>query len=163
MMEKSIAVLREQLDSYIQNGYLDINSFDNPDDEAAEALTELSCTDKALCEQYCRLILESSEIGDTYLDSRCLAHLFDLNKKYSLEYVQKNVLNMSAPVLEATMEGLDMYSKTPFRTHFSTELIVNIKKRYDELASDDAIKDMLDYSYEWFERMYLIPAGLPKD
>ncbi|MCC8380937.1 hypothetical protein [Xenorhabdus sp. PB30.3] len=163
MVKKDVTTLREQLDSYIHHGYLDINSFDNPDDEAAKALTELSCLDRTLCEQYCKFILESSEIGDIYLDSRCIAHLFNLNKEYGLDYAQKNVLTMSAPVLEAVMEGLDMYSKTPFRIHFSTELIANIKKRYDELASDDAIRSMLDHSYEWFKRMYLIPAGLLDD
>ncbi|MCC8380461.1 hypothetical protein [Xenorhabdus sp. PB30.3] len=162
-MDKNVAVLIEKLDSYIQNGYLDINSFDNPDDEAAEVLIKLSRIDKKLCEQYCKLILESPEVGDTYLDSSCLSHLFNLNRKYSINYVQENVLNMSAPVLQAAMEGLDMYSKTPFRRHFSEEVILNIKKRYDELASDNMIKDMLSYNYEWFEKMYLIPLGLSKN
>ncbi|PQQ23559.1 hypothetical protein [Photorhabdus hindustanensis] len=156
-MKKDANKLKKQLDSYIENGYLDIHSFDNPEDEASEALINLFAVDEALCEQYCKLILESPGVGDAFLDSGCLLHLFDLNKEYGLNYVRKNVLSMAAPVLGAAMIGLFEYSNTPFRDHFSAELITNVKKRYDELVSeDDFTKELLDSRYSLFEKEFLI-------
>lgn len=155
MNTKTGTQLVVELDSYINNGYLDINSFDNPDDEAAVALSELYFVNKGLCEKYCKIILSSSDVGDCFLDARCLSHLFDLNKEYSLDYVRKNIKNMPYPILEAAMDGLCQYSNTFFRNNFSCELISQIKKRYDELSSDEFSKKMMEYSYQMFSETFL--------
>lgn len=98
-----------------KNGYLNINSFDNSDDEIACVLTELSFLNKGLCEEYSRLIIESEVVGDDYLKSRCLDYLLDLNKKYALKYIEEQVNNMSIPILSTAMSGLVQYSNSKFR------------------------------------------------
>ncbi|WP_099074017.1 hypothetical protein [Proteus alimentorum] len=115
---KESLILEEKLKNYIKNGYLDINSFDNPDDEAACTLTELSYLNKGLCEEYSRLIIESEVVGDDYLKSRCLDHLLDLNKKYALKYIEEQVNNMSIPILSTAMSGLVQYSNSKFRKKY---------------------------------------------
>ncbi len=147
--------LVEELESYIENGYLDINSFDNPDDEAATALSELYFINKLLCEKFCKIIINNDDVGDYFLNSLCLSHLFDLNKEYSLSYVSKHVAHMLTPELVATMDGLCQYSNTPFRMVFSDDLVNRIKKRYDELSSDEFSKEMMSRSYPDFAKTFL--------
>lgn len=143
-----------ELTSYIENGYLDINSFDNPPEEAATALTELHFIDGAVCETFCRKIILSSDVGDVYLDSLCLGHLFDLNKIYALEYVLAQVENMPAPVLGTAMDGLFQYSNTPFRAAFSEDLITQLYARYDEVAQDPYVRERLSSAYDFFSVAY---------
>lgn len=150
MKEQLIA----ELTSYIENGYLDINSFDNPPDEAATALTELHFIDGATCESFCKKIILSNDVGDAYLDSLCLGHLFSLNKEYALDYVMAHVENMSAPVLGSAMDGLYQYSETLFRVKFSEELIAKIYARYDEVVQDSFFKKMLASLYDVFSVTY---------
>ncbi|MEI2264967.1 hypothetical protein [Erwinia sp. CGal63] len=153
-MPRTKEQLIEELTSYIDNGYLDINSFDNPLDEAATALTELHFIDGAACEFLCKRIILSSAVGDAYLDSLCLGHLFDLNKDYALNYVLTHVENMPAPVLGSAMDGLYQYSEEQFRMKFSEELIAKIHKRYDEVVQDPFFKDMLASLYDTFSVTY---------
>lgn len=99
--------------------------------------------------------LTIKNIGDKYLDSSCLSHLFDLNKEYSLSYVEKEIANMSAPVLAAAMDGLCQYSNTPFRSEFSNELINKISYRYDQIVQEDIYRGILDDSYKFFFESFL--------
>lgn len=144
-----------QLENYIKNGFVDINSFENPDDEAADCLLELFHKNPELCEKYCKIILNDVNIGDKHLDSSCLSHLFDLNKEYSLSYVEKEIENMSAPVLAAAMDGLCQYSNTPCRSEFPNELINKISDRYDQIVKEDIYRGILDDSYKFFFDTFL--------
>ncbi|WP_456311490.1 hypothetical protein [Serratia proteamaculans] len=147
--------ISSKLESYIKNGFVDINSFENPDDEAADCLLELFQKKPELCEKYCKAILNDDNIGDKYLDSSCLSHLFDLNKKYSLSYVEREVEKMSPPVLAAAMDGLCQYSNTPFRSEFSNKLINDISDRYDKIVQDNIYRGMLENSYKFFFDIFL--------
>lgn len=150
MKEQLIA----ELTNYIENGYLDINSFGNPPDEAATALRELHYIDGAACEAFCRIIILSSNVGDVYLDSLCLSHLFNLNKNYALEYVVSQAENMPSSVLGAAMDGLFQYSNTPFRAAFSEALITQLYARYDEVAQDPYVKERLASAFDFFSVAY---------
>lgn len=143
-----------ELTSYIDNGYLDINSFDNPPDEAATALTELHFIDSAECELFCKKIILSNDVGDAYLDCLCLGHLLNLNKDYALDYILTHVDDMPAPVLGSAMSGLSQYSETPFINEFSDDLIAKIYARYDEVAQDPFFKNILASHYDFFNMIY---------
>ncbi|MEX6158390.1 hypothetical protein [Providencia manganoxydans] len=147
--------LISELNCYIDNGYLDINSFDNPLDEAAIALNELYFIDSDACENFCKKIMLSRDIGDSYLDSLCLLHLFDLNKEFSLRYVEENIDNMPAPILGAAMDGLSQYSNTTFRQNFPNDLITKILHRYHDVTKDPFFKNMLESSYTFFTKGFL--------
>lgn len=147
--------IQTKLDSYIKKGFVNVNSFENPDDEAADCLLELFHKNPELCEKYCKIILNDVNIGDKYLDSSCLSHLFYLNKEYSLSYVEKEIENMSAPVLAAAMDGLCQYSNTPFRSEFPNELINKIAYRYDQIVEENIYRGILDNSYKFFFDSFL--------
>lgn len=143
-----------ELNNYIKYGYADINSFDNPPDEAASALTELHFIDGIECEKFCKKIILSTDVGDIYLDSLCLMHLFELNKEYALQYVEEHVVHMSAPVLGIAMDGLVQYSGTPFRIEFSDDLISKFYTRYKEVSADPFYAEMLKATYKFFSEEY---------
>ncbi|MBG5925828.1 hypothetical protein [Providencia rettgeri] len=147
--------LISELNCYIDNGYLDINSFDNPPDEAAIALNELYIIDSDECENFCKRIMLSRDIGDSYLDSLCLLHLFDLNKEFALRYVEENIDNMPAPILGAAMDGLSQYSNTTFRQNFSNDLITKILHKYNDVTKDPFFENMLESSYTFFTKSFL--------
>ncbi|AIR62863.1 hypothetical protein LH23_20030 [Cedecea neteri] len=154
MSKKSRDKLILELDNYIKYGCADINSFDNPPDEAASALAELHFHDAIECEGFCKEIILTEGVGDIYLDSLCLMHLFELNKEYALQYVEEHVLHMSAPVLGIAMDGLVQYSGTPFRIEFSDDLISKIYTRYKEISADPFYAEMLEATYRFFSEEY---------
>ncbi|KDE37454.1 UNVERIFIED_ORG: hypothetical protein J2806_000067 [Kosakonia oryzae] len=142
--------LISELTSYINNGYLMLDSFDDPRDEAATALCELRSIDSSACEFFCKKILLSVDVGDPYLDGFCLGRLFDLNKEYALDYVTSHVMEMSAPVLGAAMDGLAQYSKTSFRLNFTEDLVAKIYARYDDVAKNHFSQEVMASSYRLF-------------
>ncbi|MFB0771556.1 hypothetical protein [Proteus cibi] len=150
-MRKKVEKIKLGLDSYLKNGYLDINSFENPDDEAANALNELSVLDGELCDKYCKVIIESSRIGDDFLKARCLSLLFDVNKEYALDYIKKNVEWMSPSILSTTMIGLSINSKEKLKTEGINELISKIIIRYNDLSNDSFCKELLAPSHKFFQ------------
>lgn len=149
--EKNKEQLVRELNCFLAHGYLDMDSYDEPLDEAADALRVLKSYDEQACNLFCKKILLSKDFGDVYLDSICLSHLFDIEKEYALKYVEENVKTMSTPVLQSAMDGLSQYSRTPFREHFSKELIAKIYHRYDELSKDSFYKEMLEVDYSNFQ------------
>ncbi|MGK6329657.1 hypothetical protein ACMGEE_21615 [Erwinia sp. DT-104] len=153
-IEKEIQI-SVKLESYIKNGFVNVDSFENPDDEAADCFLELFQKKPELCEKYCKIILNDGNVGDKYLESSCLSHLFDLNKECSLLYVEKEVGGMSPPVLAAAMDGLCQYSNTPFRNEYSNNLINKISDRYDEIVQEDVYRGALDNSYKLFFDIFL--------
>lgn len=151
MPEKSKEKLINELNFFLVHGFLDMDSFGEPFDEAAEALTALHFIDEQACASFCKKILLSENIGDQFLDGLCLSHLFDIEKEYALEYVRENIVDMTPSVLSDAMSGLSQYSRTPFREKFTKELIVNIYHRYDELAQRPFYKKMLEVNYFNFQ------------
>lgn len=150
-LKKSKEQLINELNCFLAHGYLDMDSYDEPLDEAADALRQLVSYDEQACNLFSKKILLSKDFGDVYLDSICLLHLFDIEKEYALKYVEENVKNMSTPVLQSTMDGLCQYSRTPFREKFTKELIVSIYHRYDELSQRPLYKEMLEGDYSNFQ------------
>ncbi|WP_312047210.1 hypothetical protein [Erwinia sp.] len=144
-----------KLENYIKNGFVNVDSFENPDDEAAECLLELFQEKPELCEKYCKIILNDDNIGDKYLKSSCLSHLFDLNKEYSLLHVETEVGKMSPPVLATAMVGLCQYSNAPFRNEYSNSLINKVSDRYDEIVQEGVYRGILDDSYKTFSDIFL--------
>jgi len=147
--------ISEKLENYIKNGFVNVHSFNNPDDEAAECLLELFQKKPGLCEKYCKIILNDGNFGDKYLKSSCLSHLFDLNKEYSLMHVEKEVGKMSPPLLAAAMDGLCQYSTDPFRNEYSNKLINKVSARYDEIVQENIYRGALDDSYKSFFNIFL--------
>lgn len=154
MVIKSKEQIILELNNYIKYGYSDINSFDNPPDEAASALAELHLLDGVECERFCKIIIISDNVDDIYLDSLCLMHLFVLNKEYAMQYVEKHVTYMSAPVLGSAMDGLVQYSGTPFRMKFLDDLISKVYTRYKEISADPFYAEMLAATYKFFSEEY---------
>ncbi|HFF8524968.1 TPA: hypothetical protein ACGEYH_003746 [Providencia rettgeri] len=146
-----------KLNNYIHHGYIAIDSYDDPRDEVATLLTKLHFTDEKECVIFCKKILGSEGISDEFLDSSCLSHLFDLEKEYALNYVQSHLNNIPAPMLDAVMDGLTQYSKTPFRHEISDDLISNVYVQYNILSKRPFYKKMLESSYSFFTEEY------PKD
>lgn len=155
--EKNKEQLVKELNCFLAHGYLDMDSFGEPLDEAADALSVLHFTDEQACASFCKKILFSENISDQFLDSLCLGHLFDIEKEYALEYVCENIENMPPSVLNSVMDGLSQYSRTPFRENFSKELIAKIYHRYDTISQDSFYKKMLENDYAFFQEAF--PRG----
>ena len=152
MPEKSKEQLINELNCFLAHGYLDMDSYDEPLDEAAGALIALKALDEQVCISFCKEILLSECFGDDFLDGFCLGYLFDIEKEFALKYIESHVENMSAPILDDAMSGLSQYSQTPFCERFSKELIAKIYHRYDELSKDPFYKKILEVDYSHFQK-----------
>ncbi|ELY4665380.1 hypothetical protein VG539_003903 [Cronobacter muytjensii] len=140
------------LDTYIKHQYFDMGSFGEPLEEVAAALLELSSLDPKLCLAYSKRILTDKNLGDPYLDSICLHHLFDLEPEFAVNYVKDHLSIVHAAVLSEAMYGLCLYSKISLKEALSNDLIHKIYIRYDELAKDDFAKEVMAIDFGYFNK-----------
>jgi hypothetical protein len=74
-------------------------------EEASDALLELSYKNPLAAENYCKHILEK-QIGDIYYMGMVVDILYSLNRNFMLEFVLKNIDNLSEYVMTTALSNV---------------------------------------------------------
>ena len=104
--KKSVAELKKYLDLFLEKGYVNDNSFEDPNDDAFYCLMSLSGKDKETLSVYDRKILNDNKYASDYLKSTCVESVYFNDKNYFFDYVFKNIPTMSAPVISKSMDSI---------------------------------------------------------
>jgi hypothetical protein len=98
--EKSI----EGLDSYLANGYVNADSFNDPEDDALECLSDLLVKEQGHCLSFCKKILNSNNIDGLFIKGSALNFLLlsDL-WSYAFDYLMSNSEHITIAELEKAL------------------------------------------------------------
>ena len=104
--KKDVSDLTKYLNNFLEKGYLEENSFEDPNDEVFYCLLSLSSKDEVLFDLYNRKILNDRKFSSDYLKSTCLESLYFHNQKDFFDYVHNNLRDMGAPTLSKFLDIL---------------------------------------------------------
>jgi hypothetical protein len=93
------------LTSLLENGYIDLNSYNNPIDDAIEYLGELLVKDTKSCLSFCKKILSvPTTFDDDFIKGTALNFLLLSNEWFSgFNYLVGNSQKLSIPELEKAL------------------------------------------------------------
>jgi len=102
MTTKSVDQLQTGLDLYLLNGYVESNSFNDPNDDALEYLGMLLMEDQPAALKYCQRFLQLSQVNDE-LKSAALDYLLLSSEwRFAYQYLYSQAEILSIPELEKT-------------------------------------------------------------
>lgn len=86
----------EGLESYLANGYVEANSFNDPEDGALECLSNLLVKDSGCCLSFCKKIINSNNIDGVFIKGSALNFLLLSEQwSYAFEYLTGNTDNIT--------------------------------------------------------------------
>ncbi|BDH46946.1 hypothetical protein TUM12370_29900 [Salmonella enterica subsp. enterica serovar Choleraesuis] len=146
----------EGLESYLTNGYVEANSFNDPEDDALECLSGLLVKDLECCLSFCKKILNSNNIDGVFIKGSALNFLLLSEQwSYAFEYLTGNAGNITIAELEKAMFYF-YCAKNETDPHPVPEgLFKKLMERYEELKDDpDAKFYHLNETYNDFSKVY---------
>ncbi|KFK92336.1 MULTISPECIES: hypothetical protein [unclassified Serratia (in: enterobacteria)] len=131
--KKSASDLIKHLDSFLDNGYLEENSFEYPNDEAFYCLLSLSSKDQKSFNIYNKKILDDKKFSSDYLKSTCLESLYFHDQREFFDYVNNNLRGMGAPTLSKFLDILIFISTEESVREFFVNNQYSINKKVQML------------------------------
>ncbi|MGQ9453191.1 hypothetical protein ACP4QI_017150 [Leclercia sp. TB492] len=100
MTNKSLGQLRAGLDCYQSNGYVESNSFNDPNDDALEYLGMLLVDDQPTALKYCQSFLQQSQVNDELKSAALDFLLLSSEWNFAYQYLYSQAERLSIPELE---------------------------------------------------------------
>ncbi|PAA95167.1 hypothetical protein [Serratia fonticola] len=146
----------EGLESYLTNGYVEANSFNDPEDDALECLSDLLVKDLGCCLSFCKKILNSNNIDGVFIKGSALNFLL-LSEQwpYAFEYLTANAGNITVAELEKALFYFYCAKNETDPYPVPEGLFKKLMERYEELKDDpDAKFYHLHETYNDFSKAY---------
>jgi hypothetical protein len=159
MTNKKLEELIAGLNSYIENGYVEVDSYNDPDDDALEYIIELShqAEDKAF--KIYKSVLEAKGECYSFMKAICMNRLLLSEKEgpYAFDYLLNKTDNVSIPALEKALFYF-YCAKNETDPHPVPEgLFKKLMARYQEVKDDpDANFYHLHETYNDFVKAYAL-------
>lgn len=146
----------EGLDNYLTNGYVEAGSFNDPEDDALESLSDLFVKDQGVCLSFCKKILNSNNIDGVFIKGSALNFLLMSEQwSYGFEYLIDNVGNLNIAELEKAMFYFYCAKNETDPYPVPEELFIKLMERYEELKDQsDAKFYRLHETYNNFVKAY---------
>ena len=146
----------EGLESYLTNGYVEANSFNDPEDDALECLSDLLVKDLECCLSFCKKILNSNNIDGVFIKGSSLNFLLLSEQwSYAFEYLTDNVGNINIAELEKALFYFYCAKNETDSYPVPEGLFKKLMERYEELKDDpDAKFYHLHETYNDFSKAY---------
>lgn len=146
----------EGLESYLANGYVEVNSFNDPEDDALECLSNLLVKDSGCCLSFCKKILNSNNIDGVFIKGSALNFLLLSEQwSYAFEYLTGNADNITLAELEKALFYFYCAKNEVDPYPVPEGLFKKLMKRYEELKNDpDAKFYHLHETYNDFSKAY---------
>ncbi|WP_339026433.1 hypothetical protein [Leclercia pneumoniae] len=100
MTTKSVDQLQTGLDLYLLNGYVESNSFNDPNDDALEYLGMLLVEDQPTALKYCQRFLQQSQVNDELKSAALDFLLLSSEWSFAYQYLYSQAERLSIPELE---------------------------------------------------------------
>lgn len=100
MINKSLDQLRAGLDLYLSNGYVESNSFNDPNDDVLEYLGMLLVENQPTALQYCQIFLQLSQVNDQLKSAALDFLLLSSEWSFAYQYLYSQAGRLSIPELE---------------------------------------------------------------
>lgn len=151
-IEKNI----EGLKSYLTNGYVDSESYNDPEDDALECLSDLLVKDQDQCMLFCKKILNSNNVDGVFIKGSALSFLLLSEQwSYAFEYLNNNSENISIAELEKALFYFYCAKNEAVPYPVPEGLFKKLQNRYEELKDDpDAKFYHLHETYNDFVKAY---------
>ncbi|MCW7762158.1 hypothetical protein [Photorhabdus luminescens] len=93
------------LESYLENGYVNTDAYEDPADDAIDYLGELLLKDSGYCLHFCKKILNSNHLDGNFVKSIALDFLIlsESNWLDAFNYLLNKAENLSIPELEKAL------------------------------------------------------------
>lgn len=146
----------EGLENYLTNGYVEADSFNNPEDDALEYLSDLFVKDQGCCLFFCKKILSSNNIDGIFIKGSALNFLL-LSEQwpYAFEYLIGNADNITIAELEKALFYFYCAKNETDPYPVPEGLFKKLMERYEELKDDpDAKFYHLHEAYNDFSKAY---------
>ncbi|MDU5476196.1 MULTISPECIES: hypothetical protein [Pantoea] len=131
----------EGLGSYLANGYVEADSFNDPEDDALECLSDLLVKDKGCCLSFCKKILNSHNVDGVFIRGSALNFLL-LSEQwpYAFEYLTVNAVNLNIAELEKALFYFYCAKNEADPYPVPEGLFKKLMERYEELKDDPEAK-----------------------
>ena len=146
----------EGLGSYLANGYVEADSFNDPEDDALECLSDLLVKDQECCLSFCEKTLNSQNVDGVFIRGSALNFLL-LSEQYSyaFEYLTGNAGNLNIAELEKALFYFYCEKNEADPYPVPECLFKKLMERYEELKDDpDAKFYHLHETYNDFSKAY---------
>ena len=100
MTNKSVNQLRAGLDLYQSNGYVESNSFNDPNDDALEYLGMLLVEEQPTALKYCQRFLQQSQVNDELKSAALDFLLLSSEWSFAYQYLYSQAERLSISELE---------------------------------------------------------------
>lgn len=146
----------EGLDNYLNNGYVEADSFNDSEDDALECLSDLFVKDQRFCLVFCKKILNSNNIDGVFIKGSALNFLL-LSEQwpYAFEYLTDNAGNITIAELEKALFYFYCAKNETDPYPVPEGLFKKLMERYEELKDEpDAKFYHLQETYNDFLKAY---------
>ncbi|MFP1760815.1 hypothetical protein [Lonsdalea quercina] len=146
----------EGLENYLTNGCVEADSFNDPEDDALECLSDLFVKDQGCCLFFCKKILNSNNIDGIFIKGSALNFLLLSEQwSYAFEYLKGNVDNITIAELGKAMFYFYCAKNETDPYPVPEGLFKKLMERYEELKDDpDAKFYHLHEAYNDFSKAY---------
>ena len=146
----------EGLESYLTNGYVEADSFNDPEDDVLECLSDLLVKDQECCLSFCKKILNAHNIDGVFIKGSALNFLLLSEQcSYAFEYLIGNANNITVAELEKSLFYFYCAKNEKAPYPVPEGLFKKLMERYEELKDDpDAKLYHLHETYNDFLKAY---------
>lgn len=144
------------LENYLANGYVEADSFNDPEDDALECLSDLLVKDQECCLSFCKKILSSHNVYGVFIKGSALNFLL-LSEQwaYAFDYLIGNIRNINIAELEKVLFYFYCAKNETDPYPVPEGLFKKLMERYEELKDDpDAKFYHLHETYNDFLKAY---------
>ncbi|QPT12643.1 hypothetical protein I6G37_19515 [Serratia rubidaea] len=144
------------LDNYLANGYVEADSFNDPEDDALKCLSDLLVENQECCLSFCKKILESHSVDGVFIKGSALSFLL-LSEQwtYAFDYLKGNVRNINIAELEKALFYFYCARNETDPYPVPEGLFKKLIERYEELKDEpDAKFYHLHETYNDFVKAY---------
>ncbi|AXG45833.1 hypothetical protein [Photorhabdus laumondii] len=145
------------LDSYLENGYVNADSYEDPSDDAIDYLGELLLKDSECCLDFCKKILDSDLFNNNSVKSTALDFLIlsESNWFEAFSYLLNKAEKLSTPELEKALFYFYCAKNDPKPYPVPEGLFNKLIERYQVLKTEsDANFCHLHETYNDFIKAY---------